>query len=105
MAVLSNDQLEEVHLASLRLLQEVGVEMLDSRALDLLATFGAEVDWPSKRVRMAPELVMDAVGRAPARFTMHSRDLERVVEIGGNTMVLAPVGGPAMVTNLDTGNR
>lgn len=105
MAVLSNDQLEEVHLASLRLLQEVGVEMLDSRALDLLATFGAEVDSPSKRVRMAPELVMDAVGRAPARFTMHSRDPERVVEIGGNTMVLAPVGGPAMVTNLDTGNR
>ncbi len=105
MSVLSDDQLEAVHLASLRLLQEVGVEMLDSRALDLLATFGAEVDWTSKRVRMAPEMVTDAIGRAPARFTMHSRNPERAVEIGGNAMVLAPVGGPAMVTDVDSGSR
>ena len=105
MSVLSNDQLEAVHLASLRLLQEVGVEMLDPRALDLLATFGAEIDWGSKRVRMAPELVMSAVGRAPARFTMHSRNPNRAVEIGGDTMALAPVGGPATVTDLDAGSR
>ena len=103
--VLSNDQLEEIHLASLRLLQEVGVEILDHRALDLLATFGAEVDPSSNRVKLAPELVMDAVDRAPARFTMHSRNQDRAVEIGGNTMALAPVGGPAAVTELDTGNR
>jgi len=104
-SVLSNHQLEAVHLASLRFLEEVGVEMLDHRALDLLATSGAEVDWSSKRVRMAPELVMDAVGRAPTRFTMHSRNPERAVEIGGDTMALAPVGGPAMATDLDAGKR
>jgi trimethylamine---corrinoid protein Co-methyltransferase len=97
--------LEAVHLASLRVLEEVGVEMLDRLAIDLLAASGAEVDRGSNRVRLAPELVMKAVGSAPARFTMHSRNPIRAVEIGGDTMVLAPVGGPAMATDLERGRR
>jgi trimethylamine---corrinoid protein Co-methyltransferase len=103
--VLSVEQIEQIHQASLRILEEVGVEMLDRRALDLMASFGADVDWGDSRVRIPRELVQTAVSKAPSRFTLHGRNPERSVEIGGGDMVTAPVGGPSMVSSLDGGRR
>jgi len=97
LTVLSDEQIETLHQASLRLLEEVGVEMLDGRAVDLLAHQGAEVDRASHRVRLPRELVSEAVSRAPARFTLHGRDPRKSVEMGGDSLVLAPAGGPMMV--------
>ncbi|MGE5618344.1 MAG: trimethylamine methyltransferase family protein [Sphingomonadaceae bacterium] len=105
LAALSEDQVEVIHLASLRLLEEVGVEMLDDRALDLVEGKGALVDWPARRARLPRELVMEAVARAPERFTLHGRDPNRSVEVGGDGMVLVPVGGPSMVSSMDEGRR
>jgi trimethylamine--corrinoid protein Co-methyltransferase len=51
--VLSADHVEEMHRTSLRILAEVGIEVLGERALDRLAAAGASVDrgasrrWPS----------------------------------------------------------
>lgn len=87
------DQIERIHLASLRILEEVGVELLDERALKLMSAVGAEVDWSDKRARMPRELVMSAVAKAPSWFTGHGRNPRRHVEIGGGAMALAPVGG------------
>lgn len=105
LAPLSEDQVEALHRASLRLLEEVGVEMLDARALDVLAEAGAAVDRPAQRVRIPCELVMEAVSRAPARFTLHARNPQRNVEVGGDAMILAPVGGPMMVEDPEKGRR
>ncbi len=105
LTVISEDQVETLHQASLRLLEEVGVEMLDGRALDLLASRGATVDWPAQRVRIPSQLVTKAVAEAPARFTLHARNPHRSVEVGGDAMVLAPVGGPMMVEDPEKGRH
>ena len=42
--ILSADEVETLHLASLRILAEIGVEVLGDRALDRLAGAGATVD-------------------------------------------------------------
>ena len=99
------EQIERIHLASLRILEEVGVQLLDERALKLMSAVGAEVDWSDKRARMPRELVMSAVAKAPSWFTVHGRNPRRHVEIGGGSMALAPVGGPCMVSSLDGGRR
>ncbi len=105
LTVISDDQVEELHLASLRLLEEVGVELLDGRALDLLASKGAEVDWNAQRARLPRGLVTEAVSKSPSSFELRGRNPARDVVIGGDSMVLAPVGGPLMVEDREKGRR
>ena len=72
--VLSADQVEDVHRASLRILAEVGVEVLGDRAIDRLAAAGATVDRETRRVRLDPGLVEERIATAPATFTLHARN-------------------------------
>jgi trimethylamine--corrinoid protein Co-methyltransferase len=103
--VLSADHVEDIHQASLRILAEVGVEVLGDRAIDRLAAAGATVDRSTRRVRLDPGLVEGAIASAPAEFTLHARNPERSVVLGGRNLVFSSVGGPAFVTDLDRGRR
>ncbi len=103
--VLSADHVEEIHRTSLRILAEVGVEVLGDRAVDLLAAAGADVDRSNRRVRVDPALVEALVGTAPPSFTLHARNPERNVVLGGRSLVFSSVGGPAFVSDLDRGRR
>jgi trimethylamine--corrinoid protein Co-methyltransferase len=103
--VLPPESLERIHLASMRILEEVGLEFLDDEALGLWARAGARVDRAARRVWIDRGLLLEAVGRAPAEFTLHARNPERDVVVGGNRIVFSPVGGPAYSTNLERGRR
>ncbi len=103
--ILSDDQIETIHRASLRILAEVGMEVLGDRAIDLLAAAGAEVDRATRRVRVEPGLVEDLIRTAPSEFLVHARNPERTIAIGGRNVAFASVGGPAFVTDLDRGRR
>src|SRR5580658_10522771 len=52
MEVLSADQLEAIHLTSLRILEELGIEVMSPRALAVLGAAGAEVDPAAKTARL-----------------------------------------------------
>jgi len=103
--VLSADHVEEIHRTSLRILAEVGVEVLGDRAIELLAAAGANVDRANRRVRLDPALVEERIATAPAQFTLHARNPERSVVLGGRSLVFSSVGGPAFVSDLDRGRR
>lgn len=103
--ILSSDQIETIHLASLRILAEVGLEVLGDRAIDLLVRAGAQVDRASRRVRLDPAMVEETIVSAPSEFRLHARNPARHVEIGGRNLVFTSVGGPAFVTDLDRGRR
>jgi len=103
--ILSADQVETIHLASLRILEEIGVEVWSERALDRLAAAGAGVDRAKRHVRIDGALVEALVALAPAAFTLHARNAERNLVLGGNHLVFGAVGGPAFVTDLDRGRR
>ena len=70
--IVSADELESIHLASLRVLEEIGMDFLDAGARDLLKAAGASVDADSQRVRFAPELVTERIRTAPSTFVLHS---------------------------------
>jgi trimethylamine--corrinoid protein Co-methyltransferase len=103
--VLNEDQVEAVHTASLRILAEVGVEVLGDRAIDRLAAAGADVDRATHRVRLDPGLVEERIASAPAEFTLRARNPGRDVTLGGRHLVISSVGGPAFVTDLERGRR
>jgi trimethylamine--corrinoid protein Co-methyltransferase len=103
--IVSADELQAVHLASLRILAEIGVEVLGDRAFDTLARAGAHVDRLSRNVRMDPGQVEELIELAPTTFTLHARNPERALVFGGDHLVVGAVGGPAFVSDLDRGRR
>jgi trimethylamine--corrinoid protein Co-methyltransferase len=103
--ILSADQLQAIHQASLRILEELGIEFLSDRALDILGRAGARVDRDSRLVRFDPGLVEHLVGRAPSSFTLAARNPARSVAIGGNAVCFASVGGPPNCADLGRGRR
>jgi trimethylamine--corrinoid protein Co-methyltransferase len=103
--ILTADQVEAIHVASLRILAEIGMEVLGDRALDALASAGALVDPGTRMVRLDPALVESLVALAPREFRLHARNPERNVVFGGTNLVFCAVGGPAFVSDLDRGRR
>jgi trimethylamine--corrinoid protein Co-methyltransferase len=91
---LSVDQIEAIHDASLRVLEELGLEFMSPEALDVLARGGAEVDRDSGMVRFDRGLIAELLDKAPAQVTVTPRDPARRLTLGGERMVFASVGGP-----------
>src|SRR5690348_14681236 len=80
--VVSADELEAIHGASLRILSEIGLECLGEDVLDAFAGAGAMVDRATRQVRLDPAQVEELVALAPAEFTLHARNPERDVVFG-----------------------
>jgi trimethylamine--corrinoid protein Co-methyltransferase len=103
--VLSADQVEEIHDASLRVLEELGLEFMSPEALDVLARGGAEVDRGSGMVRFDRGLIADMVGKAPGQVTVTPRDPARRLTLGGKSIVFTSVGGPPNAHDCERGRR
>jgi trimethylamine--corrinoid protein Co-methyltransferase len=103
--ILSVDEIETLHLASLRILAEIGVEVLGDRAIDLLSRAGATVDRSSRNVRLGPAQVEELVALAPSSFRLHARNPARDITFGDRHVVFCAVGGPAFVTDIERGRR
>ena len=99
----SDDELESIHQASLRVLAETGIDFLDGTARRQLADAGADVD--DNRVRFDPELVQALVATAPAKFTMHGINPERDLILGGDLITITSVASPPFVTGLGRDRR
>ena len=72
--ILSKDELEEIHLATLEVLNETGVFVEDEAALDVFEEGGARVDRASNTVCIPPHVVEDAVRTAPSKVVLYGRD-------------------------------
>jgi trimethylamine--corrinoid protein Co-methyltransferase len=103
--IVSADELDAIHRASLRILTEIGMEVLGDRALDALSTAGARVDRGTRRVRLDPDQVEALIATAPSTFSLHARNPGRDLRFGGASLVFGAVGGPAFVSDLDRGRR
>jgi trimethylamine--corrinoid protein Co-methyltransferase len=103
--ILSADQIETIHEASLDLLETVGFEVLHGETIDLFERAGAKVDRSTLRVRPDRGLILEAVAKAPSEFSLRARNPERDLVIGGDHVIFDATGGPAFVSDLDRGRR
>ena len=103
--VVSADELESIHLASLRVLEELGMDFLDPDARALLKAAGADIREGSERVRFDRGLVEDRIRTAPSSFTLHSTNPAHALEIGGDWMAFGSVASAPNVNDLDRGRR
>ncbi len=103
--VLSEDQVEAIHDASLRILEEIGMDFLHPEALDVLEKAGARVEPGAERVRFDRGLIEAALSHAPSSFTLHARNPARDLTIGANHITFATVGSAPNVSDLERGRR
>jgi trimethylamine---corrinoid protein Co-methyltransferase len=90
--VISADEVEAIHDASLRILERIGMEFFCPEARSIMREAGAEVDESTMRVRFDRALVLDNVAKAPSEFTIHSWNPERNIRVGGRWLAYGTVG-------------
>lgn len=101
--ILTKNQIEKVHETSLQILEKIGMDFGYPPALKVFKKGGAKVD--GQRVFFPSRLVEAQIKKAPRRFTLHARNPQNNVVIGGRNTVFAPGYGSAFVTDLEYGRR
>jgi len=100
--VLTDSQIEEVHAATLQILQETGFMYESKRALKVLEDHGCAVDYESMVAKIPPGLVEWAIDQTPSSFMVRARDPEKSVMFGGNILYFFNSVGARHV-DIDTG--
>jgi len=99
----SRKDVQQIHGASLKILEETGVNCGYEPALEVLGDAGCKIE--GERVYFSPELIEEMVAKAPSEFTLYARNPEKNVTIGGDHIAFIPCYGPPIVTDLDRGRR
>jgi trimethylamine---corrinoid protein Co-methyltransferase len=101
---LSDDQVEQLHYASLEILERTGVRLYEPEALELLQTKGVKVE-DGNRVRVPAGLVEWALSVAPKRTVLCDRNGRRVMPLERNNVFYGPGSDCPNVIDLRTGDR
>ena len=103
--VLSADQVQAVIDAALTILERTGFRFIEDESRQILKSAGACVSETDRMVRFDRGLVMEKMALAPTCFPLRARNPAHDLEIGGNSIVFASIGGPAFVSDLGSGRR
>jgi trimethylamine--corrinoid protein Co-methyltransferase len=96
---LQPEQVKQIHQASLSVLENTGIHVENTEALDLFRRGGATVD--GSRVHISPSMVEEALEKAPSRVLLAGRDPEQDVVLEGKRVYAGTGGSPTSV--LDPG--
>ncbi len=99
---LSDEDIQAMHEATLRILQEVGVIWTHQPSLDILLEAGCTMN--GNRICFPPELVMDSIAKANKRPCIRGRN-GQVNELGGGNLYFHNLGGARDVFDARTGTR
>jgi trimethylamine--corrinoid protein Co-methyltransferase len=103
MSIFSEDEIESIHEASLKVLCDTGIDIQSPRAVEILKRGGASVDSDGRRVRFEPGFIMEKIATTPSEFTLHGRNKERHVHVGGQSIINTMVSSAPNVSDLDRG--
>ncbi|MDE0976512.1 MAG: trimethylamine methyltransferase family protein [Arenicellales bacterium] len=105
MEPLSEDQVEAIHQASLKVIRDLGIEIMSEPVRQAFARQGAKVDHDTGIVCADPQMILDLVSQAPAEFTLTPRNPAHAITLGGNRVYFGLVSGPPNVHDRVNGRR
>ena len=103
MQTMTQSQVEKIHAAAMDLLKTTGVSFNDEEALSIFKSNGFKVE--DKVVFFEEAQIQKALETAPERFTVHARNPEKSVEIGGDDFAFVPGYGAPFVLEADGTQR
>ena len=86
---LSEEGVEAIHDGAMRILEEVGIEILNTEAHAILKKAGCTAT--GDNIRMGRDFVMEWIGKAPSEFVLTPRNPARAITVGGRNLVIGNV--------------
>jgi trimethylamine--corrinoid protein Co-methyltransferase len=97
---LTDEQVKQIHGASLAILARTGVQVEEPAALRLFRKAGADMD--GNRVRLPQHLIEDALDKAPSRIVLAGRDSKDDLILEGARVHIGTGGAALQVLDLET---
>lgn len=100
--VLTKEEVQKIHEATLHIIENVGVRFPSKRALEVWQANGAQVDFEKKIVRAKPQLIEDALKKCPPKYDLGARDPQQNLPLDGNHVCLGTDGCGVEIIDIDT---
>jgi len=98
---LTDEQVEQIHRASLAILARTGVQVEEPQALQLFKNAGAEID--GNRVRIPQAIIEDALDKAPSKVVLAGQNPKNDLVLEGKRVHIGTGGAALQVLDIDTG--
>jgi trimethylamine--corrinoid protein Co-methyltransferase len=96
-------QIEQIHGASLRILEEVGLEITNPKIRKIFTRHGGMVASGVDRIKIPEKVITETIAVMPSRFTFHGRDPQFDCTLPDDGPVFAQAGTAPDVLDLETG--
>ncbi|WKZ34463.1 MAG: trimethylamine methyltransferase family protein [Anaerolineales bacterium] len=100
--ILTTEEVQKIHDATLHIIEHVGVKFPSKRALEIWEANGAKVDHEKKIVRVKPQVIEDALKKAPPAYKLAARDPQQDLQLDGNHVNLGTDGCGVEVIDIHT---
>jgi len=106
LSFLDEDQLQCIHSASLKVLEDPGVRVMHEEVLEILEQAGAKVNFQNQIAYMPSDLVEKCLRKCPKSFILAGRSdkYDLLLAPNGSTYVRS-TGGPEYILDIDTEKR
>ena len=100
---LSPEDVRKIDQTSRRILERVGIRILEQNYLDILKAAGAIIDQGDQKVRFEAAWLDEVLARAPSQFVLYSRDGKNDVHLGEGMVHFANGGRVFRILDMGTG--
>jgi len=103
--ILSMEDIQRIHSATLEIIEKTGVKFPSTKALDIWEAHGASVDRDTWIVKVPGEVIEAALKHAPARYDLAARDADQDLPLDGNHVFVGTDGCGVEVIDIHTSER
>jgi len=103
--ILTPVEIKNIHNATLNIIENVGVRFPSKKALEIWASYGANVDRESMIVKIKPQIIEDAIKNAPPAYSLGARDAQQNCLMDGNHVFLGTDGCGVEIIDIQTGEK
>ncbi|WP_120502122.1 trimethylamine methyltransferase family protein [Roseovarius sp. EL26] len=101
---LTDEGVMAVHDGAMRILEEIGIEILNPEALEIFRKCGG-CTINGENVRMGRDYVMEMIAKAPEQWTVTPRNVDRTITLGGNNILFGNVSSPPSYWDMNLGRK
>ena len=103
--ILSDDELQRIHSATLEVLENVGVRFEDEAVLRLLDDKGAHTDPKTYLAKIPPSLVEEAIKKCPKKVKLCGRTKNHDLTLGDGRVYFTAGANALHLLDMETGIR
>ena len=104
-SVLSKDELEAIHRATLDVLERTGVRVYSEKCLKMLDEAGCSVDYKNRSALIPSHLVEEALEKKRGAITLFARNPKYNMKLDGRHVYICTDGNGTNTIDLETGRR